>query len=166
MGEVLSTSKIWRCPNCGSTLEKHMDKARLLLEAGAEVTGNVTCGICGARYSMQDVYSGKYDVPTENPPDLILIVCDHNLENRDVFIDSFFQNIRISFGPSTAIAVQPHTNAKEFDKIFPYAIAYGLNSLRRRSLDLIDDRIRYQQFEVDQGPMKIGGYVFLMYGKK
>lgn len=53
---------LWQCPQCGSTLEKHGGGAAAVLKAGGELMGTVTCGQCGAKYSLGEIYGGKYDV--------------------------------------------------------------------------------------------------------
>ncbi len=159
-------SKFWCCPSCGSILEKHSDKEALLLEAGVEVVGHVICGKCGAKFARQDIYGGKYDVSPENPPDLIVIMCDQSIENLDTFIDSFFHTIPFSLGPTTSVSVQQDEDAKVLDKIFVKVITYALLSLRRRSLDLDDNRVKYRQFEIEHKSKKISGHVFSLYSRK
>lgn len=53
---------LWRCPQCGSTLEKRDGVSAAVLKAGGELAGTVTCGQCGAKYPLHDIYAGKYDV--------------------------------------------------------------------------------------------------------
>jgi hypothetical protein len=53
---------LWRCPKCRTTLEKREGAAALVIKAGGELVGMVTCGQCGEKYSLQDIYTGKYDI--------------------------------------------------------------------------------------------------------
>jgi DNA-directed RNA polymerase subunit M/transcription elongation factor TFIIS len=56
---------LWRCSQCGTTLEKREGIAMAVFKAGGLLEGNVTCDVCGAKYRMQDVYAGKFDFPKE-----------------------------------------------------------------------------------------------------
>lgn len=57
-----STSQLWRCPKCGSTLKKGADVDVMNLLGPSNLVGIATCGSCGATFSQKDVYSGKYDI--------------------------------------------------------------------------------------------------------
>lgn len=48
--------KHWQCPKCGGVLEKGVGRRF------KKVIGSATCGGCGAKFSPEDVYGGKYDV--------------------------------------------------------------------------------------------------------
>ena len=54
--------KFWKCPQCGAILRKGMAG---FFGPGARIMGTATCGKCGARFSQQEVYGGKYDVTVQ-----------------------------------------------------------------------------------------------------
>jgi len=54
--------KFFKCPQCGCILRKGMAGH---FAPGAQIIGTATCGKCGARFSQQDVYDGKYDVTVQ-----------------------------------------------------------------------------------------------------
>ncbi len=56
---------LWRCSQCGTTLEKQKGPALAVFKAGGLLEGNVTCSVCGANYRMQDVYAGRFDIPKD-----------------------------------------------------------------------------------------------------
>jgi transcription elongation factor Elf1 len=56
---------LWRCSQCGTTLEKKKGSALAVFKTGGLLDGNVTCGVCGAIYRMQDVYAGRFDIPKD-----------------------------------------------------------------------------------------------------
>ncbi|WP_196219677.1 tetratricopeptide repeat protein [Microcystis aeruginosa] len=56
-----STSQLWMCPKCGSTLKKGADVDVMNLLDPSKLVGIATCSSCGATFSQKDVYSGKYD---------------------------------------------------------------------------------------------------------
>lgn len=67
--EATTKSKFWVCSKCGIKLEKRGGAAMALFEAGGSLDGTVTCGVCGAKYSLHDVYAGMElckKVDTEN----------------------------------------------------------------------------------------------------
>jgi len=59
-------SEYWRCPQCGSVLQKG---SKLFALAGATVVGTATCGVCRAKFAQSDVYAGKYDVEAPGTSD-------------------------------------------------------------------------------------------------
>ena len=60
------TYEYWKCPQCGSVLEKgRMDLAL----AGATIVGTATCGVCGAKFPQSEVYAGKYDIESPGKTD-------------------------------------------------------------------------------------------------
>jgi LemA protein len=57
-------SDLWKCPNCGTILQKKDQNLEAQISRGAVVAGIVTCGNCGAEFGAADVYGGKYDPVT------------------------------------------------------------------------------------------------------
>lgn len=55
-------NKFFKCPQCGTILRKGMAGH---FKPGSRIIGTATCGKCGARFSQQDVYDGKYDVTVQ-----------------------------------------------------------------------------------------------------
>jgi transcription elongation factor Elf1 len=56
-------SDYWKCPKCGAILKKGLAG---VISRYASVSGTATCGECGAKFSQQDVYDGKYDVSRDD----------------------------------------------------------------------------------------------------
>ncbi len=52
----------WKCPNCGTILEKSNPDLEAQVRRGVMVAGRVTCGNCRRVYSAGDVYGGLYDL--------------------------------------------------------------------------------------------------------
>jgi|WetSurMetagenome_2_1015567.scaffolds.fasta_scaffold1866580_2 hypothetical protein len=53
-------NNFWQCVQCKSSLEKHDGSSMAVFKEGGLLEGTVTCGKCGAKYKLQDVYAGKY----------------------------------------------------------------------------------------------------------
>ncbi len=53
--------RIWKCPVCGSLLEKPNNDTWKLV-GGANVAGTATCAKCGTGTPIAEVYTGRYDV--------------------------------------------------------------------------------------------------------
>ena len=67
----------WRCPSCRMILRKVYPFLQDAAKFGL-VRGAVTCDICGAKYSSQDVYSGKFDVPEQSEANS----CEEHLDGQ------------------------------------------------------------------------------------
>jgi len=53
-------SDTWKCPKCGAILRK--GGSSLLSKSAGMIIGTATCSNCGAQFTQNDVYHGKYDV--------------------------------------------------------------------------------------------------------
>lgn len=52
----------WKCPKCGTVLQKPSSIPEQAIKGGARVSGTVMCGNCQSLFDAKDVYSGKYDI--------------------------------------------------------------------------------------------------------
>jgi hypothetical protein len=55
-------SMYWKCPNCGTVLQKHDPMLEQQIKRGVFVAGSATCGNCRSQFSARDVYGGTYDL--------------------------------------------------------------------------------------------------------
>lgn len=56
-------SHYWRCPHCGTRLEKpSFDMMEQLLGAGGKLSGTATCPQCHGQSSQAEVYGGRFDM--------------------------------------------------------------------------------------------------------
>ena len=108
----------------------------------------------------------RSDVAGGTQYDLILVICEIDPADKDAFLISLLDHFHVPLGTNAQGVVYQHPDARTLDKVFPNAIAYGLASLRRRSLELDDGSVKYQQFELPQGSITIGGHAFMMCGKR
>ncbi len=53
--------RIWKCPHCGTLLEKPQNENWKYL-GGSNVVGSATCANCGVGTPIAQVYSGRFDV--------------------------------------------------------------------------------------------------------
>jgi hypothetical protein len=58
-------SEYWKCPNCKGILKKGLVG---VFGTGTPIVGTATCSNCGAIFSQQEVYNGKYDVDISGMP--------------------------------------------------------------------------------------------------
>ena len=137
-----------------------------VFEAGGSLEGTVTCGVCGAKHSLRDVYAGKFDVAGGTQYDLIVAICDTDPTDKDAYLASLLNILQIQLSTSAQGVVKQHPDARTLDKVFPYAMSYAMTYFRRMSLELDDKSVKYMQFEYPQGSLRIGGYVFWMCGKR
>jgi hypothetical protein len=98
--------------------------------------------------------------------DLIVVICEIAPADKNAFLVSLLDHFHVPLGTNAQGVVYQHPDARTLDKVFPNAIAYGLTLLRQRSLELDDGSVKVQQFELPQGSIRIGGYVFMMCGKR
>jgi hypothetical protein len=159
-------NKYWQCAQCKSTLEKKEGLAMTAFMHGTSLQGMITCGICGAKYNMQDVYGGKYDIPEGTPYDFVVAVCDPEPEDKDALLVSLLERFHIRIADYAQGIVYQQAEAGSVDAIFVGVVTRGLSYFRKRALDLDDDSIRYQPFELTQGRTTIGGHFFMMRGKR
>ena len=108
----------------------------------------------------------RSDVAGSTQYDLIVVICEIAPADKDAFLVSLLDHFHVPLGTNAQCVVYQHPDARTLDKVFPNAIAYGLTSLRRRSLELDDGSVKYQQFELPQNSIIIGGHVFMMCGKR
>ncbi len=164
--EATTKSKFWMCSQCGSKLEKRGGAAMAVFEAGGSLDGTVTCGVCGAKYSLHDVYAGKFDVANGVQYDLLMVICDIDPTDKDAYLASLLNILRIPLSTNAQGVVKQHPDARILDKVFPYAMSYAVTYYRRISLEIDDKSVKYMQFEYPQGTLNIGGYAFWMCGKR
>ena len=107
----------------------------------------------------------RSDVAVGPQYDLVLVICDINPTDKDAYLASLLNILRIPLSANAQGVIKQHPDARTLDKVFPHAMTYALTFISRMSLELDDDSIRYKQFEYPQGQLKIGGYVFWMCGK-
>jgi transcription elongation factor Elf1 len=58
--QKVDKSNYWRCPNCGSLLEKGVGTMF------DQVIGMASCSGCGSEFRQSEVYDGKFDVSERN----------------------------------------------------------------------------------------------------
>jgi rubredoxin len=64
-GRIATNHKrYWKCPNCGSILDKGIDYEikQAMFISSTNIGGGITCGNCQYMYSPRNVYSGQYDI--------------------------------------------------------------------------------------------------------
>ena len=163
--QAATQSKFWKCSQCGSTLEKQSGAAMAVFEAGGSVAGTVTCGVCGAKHSLNDVYAGKFDVTLGTQYDLVLLICDTEPADRDAYLATILHILNLPLSANAQGVLKQHPDARDRDKIFPYAMTCALDHYRRMSMDLDDKSVKLMAFEYPQGQLKIGGTAYWMRGK-
>lgn len=55
---------LWKCPKCGTVLQKSSPRLADVVHQGGMVSGTATCGKCLAAFSQYDIYDGKFDIDT------------------------------------------------------------------------------------------------------
>jgi len=137
----------------------------------SEIRDYMTSPIC---CDAEVLYDGRptaqgnqhIDVAGGTQYDLIVVICEIAPADKDAFLVSLLNHFHVPLGTNAQGVVYQHPDARTLDKVFPNAIAYGSTSLRRRSLELDDGSVKYQQFVLPQGSIIIGGHVFMMCGKR
>jgi len=62
-GTRVTASKIWKCPKCGSVLEKgNLGRVWKVGDSISRVAGTATCLHCMSKFDQADVYGGMYDI--------------------------------------------------------------------------------------------------------
>jgi ankyrin repeat protein len=65
--EIVSTSRLWKCPKCGELLEKkNLGIVWMPGDALSRVAGTGTCSRCGSNFPQSDIYGGRFDASAPN----------------------------------------------------------------------------------------------------
>jgi hypothetical protein len=159
-------SRLWKCTLCHSIFKVQEGPAMAVFNAGGLLSGTVTCGTCGAKYIIQDIYAGKYDVPSEERYNLIIVVHDVEPVDRDAFLSLLFERFHVQNGDQIPCIVYQNTDARYQDKIFIQVTTLGMLTFRRDSLELDDGFTRFLPFELMEGKIRISGHLVMMRGKR
>ena len=134
-----------------------------------EVAGYFSSSSC---HDTEIVYDGRKapapsaPPPSEDVPDLLLIVHDNPVVSKQALVQSLVKHLHITVGQGTAWAVHHSPNAQALERALPYAVALAGRYLKERSLELDVSRTVYEHFKSASPLEEIQGYVFRMWGMR
>ncbi len=105
-GDPVATKAHWQCTRCGALYVKDPDgraTSELVLEAGGMISGGITCADCRTRYSMADVYSGRFDMREDDALVAAAISDPGNVTSDPVTKTWYYKGLPLK-GPSPANA--------------------------------------------------------------